>query len=83
MFKGAWAIKQPGKFKRIPATYSAFASYKKREAYMIGVGALMFGTAGACLVALLRQIPLSNALLACARWQGVSTAVALGALLFA
>ena len=82
MFKGAWAIKAPGVFKRIPSKYTSFATYKKREAYGIGVAALLFGTLTTCAVAALRRIALSAALIACLRWQGTATAAALAALLF-
>ena len=68
-------------FKRIPARYQAFASYKRREAYGIGVAALVFGTLATCAVALLRRIALGEALLACLRWQGGATTLALAALL--
>ena len=82
MFQGAWAIKAPGAFRRIPTKYAAFAAHKKREAYGIGVAALIFGTLGACVIAMLRAISLADALAACLRWQGVSSSLALGALFF-
>ena len=44
------------------------------------MAALVCGTLSACAVAKLWKVALVEALLACLRWQGGATAVALGAL---
>ena len=58
------------------------AAHWVREAYMIGLWALLFGTLGACAIAGMHRIAMSNALLSCLRWQGTSSAIALCALAF-
>ena len=67
-------------FKRIPTKYADFAARKKREACYIGVAALLFGTLSTCVIAITRGLRLNEALLACARWQGMSTVLALTAI---
>ena len=83
MFQGAWAIKKPGAFSKIPAKYQAFASYKLREHWAIGGVSLVFGVLSACLVAASRNIAITEALVACSRIQGPTTLVALAFLLLA
>lgn len=77
MFKGAWAIQAPGVFKRIPTKYASFAKYKKQEAYLIGVGAFLFGMFATCLVAHFHQADVQGAFFSCLLWQGGSTALSL------
>ena len=72
----------PGVFNRIPRKFAEFAAYKKREAYLIGVFALLFGTVSTCAIAMARHLELSDALAACLRWQGTATTLALIALFF-
>ena len=83
MFQGAWAIKAPGTFNKIPAKYKAFAAYKLAEHWAIGGVSLVFGIASACLVAASRNIAIADALVACSRIQGPTTLIALAFLLLA
>ena len=83
MFQGAWAIKAPGTFNKIPAKYKAFAAYKLAEHWAIGGVSLVFGVLSACIVAASRNIAISEALVACSRIQGPTTLIALAFLLLA
>ena len=82
MFQGAWAIKAPGAFKRIPLKFAAFAAYKKREAWWMGVASSIVGLISACLLATTRQSMVTDAFASSLRWQGLPSAVVLIGLLF-
>ena len=63
--------------------YLAFAAYKLAEHWAIGGVSLVFGVLSACLVAALRHIAITDALVACSRIQGPTTLITLAFLLLA
>ena len=54
-----------------------------REHWAIGGVSLVFGVASACLVAAMRSLAITDALVACIRIQGPTTLIALAFLLLA
>lgn len=80
MFTGTWAVRTPGVFKRIPARFAAFASYKRREALGMGIASLIAALLATCSVAALRGIAQADALKMCLKWQATPTAALIAAL---